>query len=80
MPYKIPLGTEIFPHDSKSGQTGISQLTTVEIEFGQSDVLDTVSITDPANGQPVECIRLALGENPTHYDSYLVRVGSVVET
>ncbi len=33
MSHRIPIGTEIFPYSSESGEVGIGRLTTVEVEL-----------------------------------------------
>ena len=45
------------------------------------DAEDAVELTlpDPATGEPAEFFCLPLGENPTVYDSYLVRVHDVTD-
>ena len=32
MSYRIPIGTEVFPYSSESGEVAIGRLTTVELE------------------------------------------------
>ncbi len=78
--FKIPLGTEIFPYSTETSNAGPGNLTTVEVTFRPSDILERLSRNDPVTNGAVDFIRLTLGENPSAYDSYLVRRSDVVET
>ena len=77
---KIPLGTEIFPYATGSASVGPGRLTTIEVVFEPVEVLERLSMPDPATDEPGTFIRLSLGENPSRYDSYLVRESALVET
>ena len=78
MSRRVPIGTEIFPYSSDSGEVGIGRLTTVELE--PEDTAQRLTLPDPVTGERAEFLCLLLGENPTPYDSYLVRVGDVIDT
>jgi len=70
----VPVGTEIFPYSSESGAVGIGRLITMEL--AAEDPLE-LTLPDPATGKPADFYCLPLGENPTTYDSYLVRARDV---
>jgi len=76
MSRKVPVGTEIFPYSSDSGEVGIGRLITMELDAEDPLVL---TLPDPATGEPADFYCLPLGENPTAYDSYLVRVKDVTD-
>ncbi len=74
MSRRVPVGTEIFPYSSESGDVGIGRLITMELDA--EDPLE-LTLPDPATGEPADFYCLPLGENPTAYDSYLVRARDV---
>jgi len=71
----VPVGTEIFPYSSESGEVGIGRLITVELDA--EDPLE-LTLPDSATGEPTDFYCLPLGANPTAYDCYLVRVQDVL--
>ena len=71
MSHRIPIGTEIFPYSSESGEVGIGRLTTVEVE--PEDTAQRLTLPDPVTGERAGFFCLPLGENPSAYDCYLVR-------
>ncbi len=50
---------------------GIGRLTTVEVEL--DDTAQRLTLPAHVTGERAEFLCLPLGENPTAYDSYLVR-------
>ncbi|MEO1051087.1 MAG: hypothetical protein AAFX87_10685 [Bacteroidota bacterium] len=76
--FHIPLNTEIIPYSTKTGQSGVARLTTVEVDFNEEEILEKVSLKVTQNEIKEELYCLSLGENPTKYDSYLVRVKDLV--
>ena len=46
MSFSIPIGTEIFPYSSESGEVGIGRLTTVELE--PEDTAQRLTLPDPS--------------------------------
>lgn len=80
MSYRVPLGTEIIPYASASGQTGWARLTSILVTFEQSDVLETCILAHPSSDTPTAFYRLSLGDNPSIFDSYLVAVDAVEQT
>ena len=54
---------------------GIGRLTTVEVE--PEDATQRLTLPDPVTGEHTEFLCLPLGENPSAYDCYLVRVRDV---
>ena len=71
MPYRIPIGTPIIPFVRSSRCRGRAALTTVVVEFADSEILERLLLDD--NGATIEYVCLSLGSNPTDYDSCLVR-------
>ncbi len=78
MRYCIPIGTEIFPYSREKRLAGPGRLTTDQVTFERSDELERVSRPDPDTNRTVQFICLSLSENPSRYDSYLVRVSGVI--
>ncbi len=78
MSYRIPIGTQIFPYSSESGEVGIGRLTTVEVEL--DDTAQRLTLPAHVTGERAEFLCLPLGENPTAYDRYLVRARDVEPT
>ena len=75
MSFRIPIGTEIFPYSSESGEVGIGRLTTVEVE--PDDTAQRLTLPDPVTGDEADFFCLPLRENPSAYDHYLVRARDV---
>ncbi len=55
MSYRIPIGTEVFPYASESGDVGIGRLTTVEVELE-----DTAQRADAAGSRHRRARRVLL--------------------
>ena len=77
MRHRIPVGTEIYPFSSDSGEIGPGRQTTVEVVFSDGEIMKTLSRPDPAGGPEARFYQLSLGENPSQYDAYLVRTQDV---
>ena len=79
MPYRIPIGTPVVPFASRKKQMGSTRMSTAEAVFETGEILDQPEVTDPTTGLTKNYYRLALGDNPTDFDSYLVETGKVEE-
>ncbi|MEO9966699.1 MAG: hypothetical protein ABJF11_12960 [Reichenbachiella sp.] len=78
--YFIPLGTEFYPYVSAKQLTGAKKQTTVEINFDEEEIVDTLHIENPESGEYAIFYQLPLEDNKSVFDSYIVSVASVIES
>ncbi len=71
MRYRLPIGSEIIPFATKSGQQGGVVQTTVVVDFEEKDILQRLH--QQIQGVEIEFMCLSLGENPSPFDSYLFK-------
>ena len=75
MKYHLPIGTEITPISNVNGQKGASVLTTVVVDFDESDIVERIKQT--IDGEEIEYICLSLGNNPSPYDCYIFNTNDI---
>ena len=78
MRHRIPTGTRIIPYPATDGAIGEPRLSTVEVIFEADDILEQITLANPRENAPARFLRFTLGENPSRFDSYLVRASDIV--
>jgi hypothetical protein len=76
--HRIPIGTQIVPYAQQDGSSGEARLTTVDVVFERQDILDRIVETDPGTHTEAKYLCLPLDDNPSGFDSYLVRASDVI--
>lgn len=77
--YIIPIGTEFYPFKSSTEQTGSMRKTSVEIRFGDEEIIDTCHMDHPDTGEYAIFYQLDLNDKSSPFDSYLVQIECVIE-
>ena len=77
MSFRIPVGSEIIPYSSKTGQRGMPRLTSIEVHFMEKDILEKIELENDDNQSTQSYCCLSLGENPSPFDCYLIAENSL---